>query len=74
MILGANNAHQQSQDCRGEVKGLIDKTSPCLMSVLLYFTNNDWEVNMDTWMFQFHNPLEKKKISSFCVTIWHCNG
>lgn len=59
MILGANDAHQQRQDCSGEVKGLTGETAATPpRSVFLYFTNNDWEVDVDSWMIQFHNPLE----------------
>lgn len=68
MIFGATNALQQIQDCSVEVKCLIGETSPCLTSVFLYFTNNDWEVNMDTWMIQFHNPLEIRNTREFSLS------
>lgn len=44
---------------------MIGETSPSLTSVFLYFTNNDREVDMDSWMIQFHNPLEIRNAREF---------
>ena len=61
--VGSVWAHQEGLDGSREVTGLTGvTTSRFRRSASLYFTEDDWEIHMNSRMIQFYNSLDTRKL------------